>query len=100
MQTSKNVAEAQEIVRRVEVQAGLSELLANYRAARAALLAAIPFPDGCRVRPPGVKSASWQGYVKALEGPDARSMSADMVFVVFDCGNRYPVAIDELERAT
>lgn len=80
-------------------QTELAALLANYRAARAALLAAIPFADRTRVRPPGVKSASWQGFVKKLDGPDARSMSADMVWVVFDCGNRYPVAIDELERA-
>lgn len=78
----------------------LPDLLANYREARTALIAALPkelSANGKRIKMIGVQSESWRGTVKELDKYEARSQAADMVYVFWDCGNRYPVAIDEIE---
>lgn len=78
----------------------VADLLATYREIGDQLidLVAAAFPPGCRVRPPGVTSPNWIGSVETLEGYDRKAMAADLVWVVWDNGNRYAVRVDELER--
>lgn len=84
----------------VPVTADRERMLGAYRAAREALLPQMrfDFPAGCLVRLRGVASGAWDGVVLDLDQASQRSMSADMVMVKFGNGNRFPVAVDELER--
>lgn len=77
----------------------LKQVIDDYRAARDAMLAAVPksLVPGARVKIAGVKSDNWNATVMKVDGPDLRSTPADMVWLKFDDGNRFPVAIDELE---
>jgi len=56
------------------------------------------FPNGARVWPIGVTTGNWGGTVQHLEGHERRATAAHMVFVHWDNGNKYCVALDEIER--
>lgn len=73
--------------------------LAKYRAAREAVKAARPdwLVPGARVKLAGIVSDSWDATVLRMDDASARSTSADMVLLKFDNGNRFPVAIDQIE---
>lgn len=74
----------------------IKELLAAYREARAKLLSET-FANGSVVRAKGTTSLEWVGVVRGMSAPDRRATSADMVFVEWVNGNRYPVPVDEIE---
>lgn len=56
------------------------------------------FPPGTRVWPVGVTTGNWGGTVAKRGENDRRRTAADFVFVEWDNGNRYAVAVDEIER--
>jgi hypothetical protein len=74
-------------------------ILIAYRNARDAMLASVEgqFPARSRVRVKGTTTATWIGTVKMLQLSDRRSYSADMVFVDWDDGNKFAIAVDEIE---
>jgi len=75
------------------------DLIAEYRAARSRLLARVEklFPAGSRVQPIGVTTGNWGATVEALPSADRLRISADMVYLAWDNGNRFATAIDEIE---
>jgi len=78
----------------------IDELLKAYREARQRLLAHVEqkFPGGSRVQPIGTTTGNWGATVQSLEDVDRVRISADMVYLHWDNGNRFATAIDEIER--
>lgn len=77
--------------------------LARYRAAREAVREAALrdwLVPGARVKLAGVASDAWNATVLAQDEASSRSTAADMVLLKFDNGNRFPVAIDQIEMMT
>lgn len=75
-------------------------MLAEYREVRDRMLATteLLFPAGARVCPVGNQSPKWHATVREVDKYHRRDMSADMVFVDWDNGNRFSIKIDEIER--
>ena len=55
------------------------------------------FPDGTRVQPIGTTTGNWGATVRAIDEHHRRELAADMVFLDWDNGNKFPVKIDEIE---
>lgn len=72
----------------------------NYRVAREKMLEVTmrEFPEGTRVQPIGVKTGNWGATVRKIDEFERRAMSADMVFLDWDNGNKFAVRIDEIEK--
>lgn len=77
-----------------------AELLENYRVARQALELRVDeeFPPKLRVQPIGVITGNWGATVSGMVESERRAMAADMVFLMWDNGNQFPVEVDQLEK--
>lgn len=71
-----------------------------YRLARESMLAETvkSFPAGTRVQPVGTTTGNWGATVLDIDDHHRRDLSADMVFLSWDNGNKFAVRIDEIER--
>jgi hypothetical protein len=56
------------------------------------------FPPGTRVQPIGTTTGKWGATVSEIDEHHRRELSADMVFLDWDNGNKFAVNIDEIER--
>lgn len=75
------------------------ELIKDYREARARLLERVDqlFPARTRVKAIGGRNGKWGATVRALEQVDRVRISADMVWLDWDNGNKFATSIDEIE---
>lgn len=55
------------------------------------------FPPGTRVQPIGTTTGNWGATVREIDEYHRRELSADMVFLDWDNGNKFAVKIDEIE---
>lgn len=71
----------------------------SYRQARDAMIemTAAAFPPGTRVQPIGTTTGNWGATVRKIDQHHRRELSADMVFLDWDNGNKFPCKIDEIE---
>jgi len=71
----------------------------TYTEARKQMLAETEqrFPPGSRVRPVGTTTGNWGATVRELDEHHRRDLSADMVFLDWDNGNKFAVPIDDIE---
>ena len=76
-----------------------TELVAKYREAREALIKEVEkmFPPHQRCWPVGATTGNWGSYVRREDHFSRRELSADMVYLIWDNGNRFPQKIDEIE---
>lgn len=56
------------------------------------------FPAGSRVQPTGTTSGNWGATVRKIDDFHRRELSADMVFLDWDNGNKFPVSVTSIER--
>lgn len=74
--------------------------LEGYRSARERMLAVTmkQFPAGSRVQPVGTTTGNWGATVRELKNYDRLQLSADMVWLDWDNGNKFAMRIDEIEH--
>lgn len=78
----------------------IKNAVSNYAAERDRMLAFTNelFPPGTRVQPIGTTTGNWGATVRDIDEHDRRALSADMVLLDWDNGNKFPVSIAEIER--
>ena len=74
-------------------------LLMLYRTCRSEMQESVAklFPPGSRVQPIGTTTGNWGATVRDIDTYHRRDLSADMVFLDWDNGNKFAVRVDEIE---